>query len=75
MTRDEAIQGYMVACHEAIKNDQAVRAAGRRLACHGIRIESVKVSCDVSLRPATPPVDDESFLRKLRITPDLEVRE
>jgi hypothetical protein len=74
MTRDEAIQKYYEAVGAAIRKDEQIQAAMRDLNSVGVTVESFSMMASLRMA-AEPAADDADFLRKLRIAPDLEVRE
>lgn len=76
MTRDEAVAQFMNALDRALFESALVTVARNNLERMGLRVDSIQISIELQVMPAeeAPPADVD-FLRKLRITPDLEVRD
>lgn len=86
MTQQEAINLFFEKLHKTVYESTEVFNAMRTLEELGIKVDSVSIVADVTIKrevAAPAPSDlqevvdrhDAEFLRKLRIMPDIEVRE
>lgn len=87
MTQEDAIREFYEAVQTAIESSPEIRNAVGDLNAAGVKLDSMTIAAALSLVSSPlgqhEPADkrevvarhDTEFLRKLRISPDLEVRE
>lgn len=74
MTLEDAIQKFLEAANSAIHESDVVLQAWQNLKDLGVVGGTLEFRADLTVREVAPSRDAD-FLRQLRITPDLEVRE